>query len=164
MGRDLLARKDDLYFRGGGRDYKTTSDSFITFQVSAYVASTAAATGANYPIFFVANQRCFLLEAKLRHDVDGGSGATIDVEKIINGVAKGSGVSMLKTPFAVSAGARTTISSAPTTTPANLMLNPGDAVALEASGTLTGLTDVVVTCIFGVLPRDLAISTNVGVT
>ena len=144
------------------------SDEFLTFEVSGYVGGANAETSTLYPIFYVANTQCFLLEAKLRHSANGGSGATIDVEKLASGIAKGAGGSMLKTKFDITANANTTTSSVLSTsgtiTLAGVQLSPGDAIALRATGTLTGARDVCVTCLFGVLARDLPLSKNVGVT
>mgnify|MGYP001566350975 CR=1 FL=1 len=137
-----------------------TFEDFVTFEVSAWVPGADAVTASLYPIFYVATVRCFLLEAKLRHDVNSSSG-TVDVEKIVNGTAKGSGVSMIESTFSTASGARTTIRKKPTGTLANAQLSPGDAVALKAGGTLTSLSDVAVTCLFGISMRDLPTSFGV---
>lgn len=136
---------------------------FTTFEVSAFVPSTDAATATLYPVFYVATVPCFLLEAKLRHDVNGGAGATIDVERLINTTAKGSGRSMLKTKFNVSSDvpaaiARTTISTGASIASAGYQLDPGDAVALRATGTLTSLANVAVTLLFGINLKDIPTS------
>ena len=133
-------------------------NDFTTFEVSAFVPGADAATATLYPVFYVATVPCFLLEAKLRHDVDGGAGATIDVKKLTANVAKGSGTSMINTKFVVSGGARTTISTFQTIALAGYQLNPGDAVELKATGTLTGLSDVCVTVLFGVNLKDIPVS------
>lgn len=137
------------------------SKDFYTFEVSAKVPGADAIDATLYPIFYVATVQCFLLEAKLRHDVDGGAAATVDVEKIVNGVAKGAGGSMLVSKFAISTGARTTLSKTATVTLAGYQLAPGDAVALRAAGTLTGARDVAVTVLFGILAKHLPTGANV---
>lgn len=133
---------------------------FATFEKSVIVPGADAADATLYPIFYVATVQCFLLEAKLRHDVNSTSGV-VDVEKIVDGVAKGSGGSMLVSKFDISTGARTTIRKTTTITLAGFQLAPGDAVALRATGTLTNAKDVCVTLLFGILNKNIPTSANV---
>ena len=135
-------------------------NDFLTFEVSAYVPSTDAATAALYPVFYVATVPCFLIEAKLRHDVSGTS-TVVDIERLVNGIAKGSGGSMLVSKFDLSTGARTTITKLASKSLAGFQLNPGDAVALRATGTLTNTTNVCVTVLFGVNLKDIPTGPNV---
>lgn len=147
---------DDPLYYGNTIKLRQIKD-FTTFEVSAVVPSTDATNSALYPVFYVATVPCFLLEAKLRHDVNGTS-PIIDVERLINGVAKGSGKSMLKTKFDASTGARTTISTGASIASAGYQLDPGDAVALRATGTLTALDGVAVTLLFGINLKDIPTS------
>ena len=132
---------------------------FTTFEVSVYVPSSDATNAALYPVFYVATVPCFLIEAKLRHDVNGTS-TIVDVEKLTAGIAKGSGGSMLVSKFDLSTGARTTISKLVTIATSGYQLNSGDAVALRATGTLTNTSAVCVTLLFGLNLRDIPTGSN----
>ncbi len=135
-------------------------DDFITFEVSAYVPSTNAATATNYPIFYLATAPCFLIEARIRHEVNGGSGATVDVEKLGNTIAKGSGGSMLQSKFSIASGSGTVQSTGRTTVLAGSQLVPGDVMALKATGTLTNASDVIVTILLGINAKNIPIGKN----
>ena len=131
-------------------------NDYITFEKSAWVPSTDAATAGLYPIFYIANLPCFLIEARERHGAAGGSSATVTVEKLPNGTAKGSTTgSMLNAAFDLTLVANTIQRQNVTIVLAGGQLAPGDAVALRSSGTLTGAQDVIVTVLFGVELKNI---------
>lgn len=139
-------------------------NDFLTFEVSAFVPGANAETSTLYPIFFVANTQCFLLEAKCVFSAAGGASAKVDVEKMTSGVARGSGGSMLKTKFDLTAAANTVISTLASTSIAYAQLAPTDYIALKTSGTLTNARDVCVTLLFGIRCSNIPMSANVLTT
>ena len=139
-----------------------TIDDWITFEKTARVIDFWAEDSNLYPIFFTPNVRCFLIEARCRHTANGTS-ATVTVEKLSNGIARGSGGSMLEAAFTLSANANATLKQGPTTVLAGLQLGPGDSVALRAGGTLTSLRNVEVTVLFGILMKDIPIGQSATV-
>lgn|SRR3990167_2594064 len=126
-----------------------TIDDYITFEKSVTVPYIWAEDSNFYPIFYEPNVKCFLIEARERHGTASTSG-TVTVEKLANGVARGAGGSMLASTFDLAFPANTTYLRGPTTILAGTNLNPGDAIALRAGGTLTNQRNVTVTCLLGI--------------
>ena len=135
-------------------------NDFLTFEVSVTIPYTDAADANFYPIFYVANTQCFLLEAKMKHGAAGGASAAVTVEKLISGTAKGAGGSMLISAFDLTAVANTVQSKTGTITLAGIQLAPGDSMALRSSGTLTNAQNVCVTVLLGVMNKDLPTGPN----
>lgn len=135
-------------------------DDYLVFEKSISVPYTDAADANFYPLFYTATQQCFLLEVKLRHETNSTSGV-IDVEKLVSGTARGSGVSMIASTFSIATGAGTVQRRLPTNTLANAQLAPGDSVALKATGTLTGAQYVTVTILLGVNNQNIPLSANI---
>src|SRR3990167_8111853 len=112
-----IVRADGIDFnvKEGSRDIPTiarhalirNSDEFYTFEVACTVPYTDAADANYYPIFYVAETQCFLLEAKMRHAVAGGASAEVNVIKVPSGTAKSAGQSMLISAFDLTAAANT---------------------------------------------------------
>ena len=136
------------------------ASDFDTFEVSTVVPYTDAADANYYTIFYVPHVRCFLLEARMRHAANGGSGAAVRIEKLPSGTARGAGQSMTNSAFDITAGANITQRKTATITLAGFQLNPGDAMALRASGTLTNAQHVGVTVLMGINRKDTPISQN----
>jgi len=132
-----------------------TIDDWQTFEVKVSVDDFWAEDSNLYKTFYEPNVRCFLLEARARHGANGGANAAVTVEKLSNGTAMGSGLSMLKGLFTFTSSANTTQKQGATTVLSAVQLTPGDAMALRPSGTLTNLRDVTVTCVMGILMKDL---------
>ena len=125
-----------------------TIHDYITYEVSVTVPYIDAEDSNFYPIFYHPNVKCFLIEARERHTTASTSG-TLVVEKLTNKTARGSGLSMITSTFDLTFAANNTQLRGSTTVFAASQLNPGDAVALRAGGTLTNLRNVIVTCLFG---------------
>lgn len=89
---------------------------------------------------FVADDYYDVVEAKCRFSHVGGAAAAADVFKVPSGTALGSGTSVLTGTFDLTATADTTYTKARSATQANVKLAPGDALAVNFSGTLTALT------------------------
>ena len=121
----------------------------ISFTVSVRVPDTDAATAAKYGTFFIAPFPCVVIKAYERHGTKGSNGSpvTLDVEKLSDTTAKGSGVSMLLTTFDLKGNNDTVQSRNATQTLANQQLTTGQVIALKTSGTLTAVNDVVVTLV-----------------
>ena len=107
-------------------------------------------TGVTLPIstyIFVADDYYDFVQGQVRFQQAGGSGATVDFLKVPTGTALASGVSMTTGATALNGTADTTNTVGKnTTTPANISLVPGDAVAIVFAGTLTGLQGLCVQC------------------
>lgn len=105
------------------------------------LVSTLPATAANYGSIFVADQPWRLVAAREAHAVAGSDGGavTLDIEKLLNGEALDSGVSMIASTFSLKATADTEAARGPHSTVSQTRLKPGDRVALKDGGTLTAV-------------------------
>lgn len=88
---------------------------------------------------FVAPFACKLVRAQEAHSVVGGASAAVDVKKCTGTTAPASGTTMLASTFDLTATINTVVDKSLSATAANLLLAAGDRVALDFSGTLTGL-------------------------
>jgi len=129
----------------------------VPLVVTVTVPDSDAATASKYGIFFVAPFPCVLIGAYERHDTAGSDAGTVtlDIEKLTDGTAPGSGVSMLFGTFNLKGTASTYQSKTATATPANASLSTGEAMALLTSGTLTAVNHVQVTVLLKVLTKYL---------
>lgn len=132
-----------------------TIDDWITFETTGKVDDFWAEDSNLYPIFYEPNVRCFLVEARCRHTANGGASAAVTIEKLSNGVVRGSGGSMLESVFSLTSGANLIQKKGPTTVIAGLTVGPGDSIALRASGTLSSLRNVAVTALWGIHLKDI---------
>ncbi len=138
-------------------------DDFITFEKEVSVVSGDAANATKYPVFYIATAPCFLIEARIRHEVNGGSGATVYVEKLANSVAKGSGISMLEAKFSIATQENKVQFTGATAVLAASQLVPGDAMALRATGTLTNASNVTVGVLMGIQAKNIPVSKSVTI-
>lgn len=112
-----------------------------------YYVQTAAA-GTAPPAFIFVNpsgsgEYFEVVEAKALWDVNGGAAAAANVKRVPAATALASGTSVLASTFDLTTGARTSVDRAMHATN-NRIIAPGESVAVETSGTLTGLTGLVV--------------------
>ena len=133
-GKDLLKVKfDDLDRR--------------KFYITHNIVGTAAATAANYSTFFV-NEigACVVSGFWERHQTAGtdAGAVTVGLEKVTDGTAPASGVSVLASELSLKATVNTVQTGTLTTTLANRNLALGDGLALEDTGTLTAVANVTV--------------------
>lgn len=116
--------------------------------VRASYVQTAAANTAPDAFVFVnptsSGEYFEIVEAVAVYEVAGGSSAAADVKITPSGTALASGTTALSSAFDLTATARTPYKATLTTTAANRIVKPGDSVAVDTSGTLTGLTGLVV--------------------
>ena len=122
----------------------------MTFnQLVRAIHSDSAAAGAQVDTYlFVADAHYEVREVRANFRVLGTS-ATLDIKKCPSGTAIGSGASVLLTTFDLAGTAaipliRSRAANTLTATKADRLLAPGDSLALDFGGTLTGLLGVVV--------------------
>lgn len=153
--------KNDVLIRDKNKHIRN-SDEIYVFEKQVTIPYTDAADSNYYPIFYVAEVQCFLMEAKMRHGATGGASAAVNVIKIPSGTAKSAGQSMLASAFDLTATANTVQSRTISTSSVGVsQLSPGDAMGLRPGGTLTGAQEVCVTVLLGVMARDLPTGSNV---
>lgn len=116
--------------------------------------ATLVAT-ADFAAFFVADRNYRVYGAMERHSVAGSdAGAvTLTVVKATSGTAKASGVNVLSTTFDLKSTANTPVWLGPSTTAADIVLIPGDALVMLSTGTLTAVIDT--TASVFLLPNNL---------
>lgn len=114
------------------------------FTVAHQLPGATAATAANYGSFWIAPAKCVVDSITYSWSANSTSG-TIRVEKVPSGTAQGSGTNLDTGTVDMSTGANTNQSATLSSTAATLELAAGDRLALVDGGTLTSLTDFVVT-------------------
>lgn len=109
------------------------------------IPGTSAQTSTNFGVFFTAPYKCQFKGATEVHTVAGTSTPTLQIEKLINTTATGSGTNLLLTSFNL-AGTANTVQNAKLSNIQNTNFNLaiGDRLGLSVSGTLTTLSHVVV--------------------
>jgi hypothetical protein len=139
---DLLER-----FKQHNHDDLDTQPIRKTVFVTASLAGTASATGANYGVFFVATRPCVVVRISEVHTTAGSSTPTLQVEKLTGTTALDSGSTLLKTAFNLASTANTvqTGDLIDGGTKTALSMNKGDRLALKDIGTLTAIAGVCVT-------------------
>ena len=108
------------------------------------IAGTAAATAANYGVFWIAPFACNLISFKEVHQTAGGdAGAvTVTLEKLTGTQALDAGVVMLSAALSLKAIADTVQTGVLTNTFTDRNLAIGNRLALKDSGTLTSVANV----------------------
>lgn len=116
------------------------------FYIHHTIAGTAAATAANYGVFWIAPYACHVDSFKEVHQTAGSNGGavTLTLEKLTGTQAPDGGVVMLASTLSLKATANTVQSGSMTTTLANRNLVQGDRLCLKDSGTLTDVANVTV--------------------
>ena len=118
----------------------------ITLPIMVVLKNAEPQTAANYTTpFFIANRNYTIFEVKERHQTAGSdAGAvTLQIEKLANGVAPGSGVNCLTAGFNLKATANTLQTGAIVAT-AGQYIEKGQALTLKSSGTLDSVVGVTV--------------------
>lgn len=114
---------------------------------AAYVQTAAAGTAPDGYIYVNptgSGEYFEIVEVRYIYDVVGGASAVADVVIAPSGTALASGTTALAAAADLTATARTPYKATLTATAANRIVKPGDAVAVNTGGTLTGLTGLVV--------------------
>jgi hypothetical protein len=115
--------------------------------ICRYVQTAAAGTAPDAYVFVNptgSGEYYEVVEARAIYDVVGGASAAADVKIAASGTALASGTTVLASTFDLTATARTPRKATLTTTAANRIVKPGDSIGIDTSGTLTGLTGLVV--------------------
>lgn len=115
-----------------------------SFTVSHTLPGATAATAANYGSFWIAPAKCVVDSITYSFSANSSSG-TVEVEKVPSATAQGSGTNLQTATVSTGSGANTNQAATLSATAATLELASGDRLALEDGGTLTSLTDLVVT-------------------
>ncbi len=107
----------------------------------------SAATTANYSVFFTAPISMTLSGITEVHVVKGtnGSPVTLQIEKLTDSQAPGTGVSLLTTAFDLKGTINTVVNGQLVTTIGSIQLKKGDRLGLVPTGTLTAVSNVTVT-------------------
>lgn len=126
-----------------------------TFVINHSLFGTAAATAANYGVFWNVDKQCELLEIRYSHQTAGtdGSGVTVDIEKLTGTQALDAGVVMGLITHNLKSTINTVVEVSPTTTYVNKVLDIGDRIALKDAGTLTNVAGLCITLVFKQLFR-----------
>ena len=137
---------------------------YMTFEITTALPSNEAEDPSMYDLFYVANTKCFLIEARARFRLPAtDSTARVDVVKVADGADPNSaGVSMLASTFNVASTANRVQRKGPTATLANAQLNPGNAVGFDTAGSMTDLRALVVTLLFGVDMKNIPFGQSVS--
>ena len=113
------------------------------------IVGTAAATAANYAVFWIAPFACTLVEFREVHQTAGSSAdAALQLEKLTGTEALDSGDAMLNSAMELDATANVVRTATLTNTFANRNLARGDRLALDDAGTLTAVANVTVVAEF----------------
>ena len=115
-----------------------------SFFVESFLPGATAATAANYGNFWIAPAKVVVESVQIRFSANSTSG-TLQVAKVPSGTAQDSGTNLLTGTISLSTGANTNQDGTLSATAATIELAAGDALQLVDGGTLTSLTDLVVT-------------------
>lgn len=113
--------------------------------VTVNLESTLPATSANYGAFYTALAPCEIMIISERHGTAGtdAGAVTLQVEKLTSGTAKGAGTNILTTGFNLKGTINTPVFKETRDFVAGtFVLNKGDALALEVTGTPTAVADL----------------------
>lgn len=110
------------------------------------IVGTAAATAANYSVFYIVPDNCYVTEVQEVHQTAGtdGGAVTLNIEKLVDGEALGSGDEILESDFSLKATIDTVQTGTLTETLDDRTLNEGDRLAMKDTGTLTSVANVTV--------------------
>lgn len=150
MGQDpraILNRVPDHY-HDGIENQQVTFDNLKERKhiINHTIVGTAAATAANYAVFWIAPWSCVITKIKEVHQTAGSDAGsvTLDIEKLTGTQALDAGASALSSTFNLKAIANTVQTGSLTTTLANRRLAAGDRLAMKDSGTLTNVSNVTI--------------------
>lgn len=110
------------------------------------IQGTAAATAANYGVFFIVPVPCVVSDIQEVHQTLGTDGGTVtlQIEKLTGTQAPDAGAVVLKTALSLKATINTVQIGVLTATLANRTLDVGDRLCMKDAGTLTSVANVTV--------------------
>lgn len=108
------------------------------------IIGTAAATAANYAVFFIAPFACTVSEFREVHQTAGtdAGAVTLDLEKLTGTQALDAGTGLLQTTLSLKAAINTVQTATLTNTVSNRSLARGDRLTLKDAGVLTSVANV----------------------
>jgi hypothetical protein len=115
--------------------------------IARYVQTQAAGTAVDNYIYVnptSSGEYFEVVEVRFVYDVAGGASAAADVKVVPSGTALASGTTALSAACDLTQTARVPYKATLTSTAANRIVKPGDCLAIDTSGTLTGLVSLVV--------------------
>lgn len=117
--------------------------SFVTFNLPG----SQAQTESNYGMCFTATRPCFVKAISEKHAVPGSDTdpVTLQIERLQETTALGSGTDLLTMPFDLKAAAYTTQRGVLLPNKTTSALNLNDSLAVKVSGTLDDLSGVQIT-------------------
>jgi len=129
------------------RPRQDQQDSKVGLLVCEALEGTAAATAANYGVFFTA---VFPVEvaavvATFKTAGSDGSAVTLNIEVLTPGQALDAGTTVLRDSFNLKGTINTPVTKSGSDLTQNRVLNPGDRLALKDAGTLTAVEALSVT-------------------
>jgi len=110
------------------------------------IVGTLAATATNYGVFWRAPFACTILEIVEVHQTAGTDAGAVElnIEKLTGTQALDAGTAILSTAFSLKATANDDQTGVLSTTLSTLQLAKGDRLAMDDSGTLTDVANVMV--------------------
>ncbi len=110
------------------------------------IYGTAAATAANYGVFFIVPVACTLIKFQEVHQTAGNDAGAVSLqlEKLTGTQALDAGSAMLASALSLKATADTVQTGTITGTIANRNLSAGDRLAMDDAGTLTAVANVTI--------------------
>ena len=110
------------------------------------IVGTAAATAANYGVFYIVPAACLVTRIQEVHMTAGtdGSAVELNIEKLTSGVALDSGAELLPTDFSLKATINVVQTGTLTGTSTTRTLAAGDRLAMKDTGVLTAVANVTV--------------------
>ncbi len=152
MNKELTTLVETLEMRMNEHQHQAidgTTPLFTTCFVQETLPGTTAQTAGNYKIFFTATRPCFVIGVSEVHGTANGGACTLQIERLIDITAAGSGTDLLTTAFDLNATANTPqyagLRGGSKLIP-QTGLNQGDRLALKiASGSVSGIVNLNVT-------------------
>lgn len=115
-------------------------------QIHHTIQGTAAATAANYGVFWIAPFACYVTGFREAHQTAGSDGGTVSLqlEKLTDGTAPDGGTAMLSSALSLKATANTMQTATMSPTTANVNLAKNDRLCMKDAGILTAVANVTV--------------------
>ena len=114
--------------------------------VSHTIVGTAAATAANYGVFFIVPVACLITKIQEVHQTVGSDGGavTLTIEKLTGTQALDAGASTLASTIDLKGTINTVVTPTLSATSTSRTLAAGDRLAMDDAGTLTAVANVTI--------------------
>lgn len=129
------------------RPRQDLQDSKVGLLLTETLEGTAAATAANYGVFFTAvfPVEVAAVAATFKTAGSNGSAVTLNLEVLTSGQALDAGTAVLREDFNLKGTINTPVTKSGSDLTQNRVLNPGDRLALKDTGTLTDVEALSIT-------------------